>query len=340
MPTKKDPYASPAQKLLGLYGLLLFTGRAYSLPRLATLFRCSKQTVLRMMEQIELTHRIRIETWSEGHRKWYQVKTPAQKPNVTLDVEAIQHLILCRDIVWHLLPKALRDEVTQTIAHATVLLPEFDDRSSALMQFAQAQPKGLIDYSRSQAILDTLFHAMRERRICEVAYQSHTASAPKVFAVAPMRFIAFRDGLYLKGRLEKALPDPKGYYDPLLAVHRLAGVTETKRTFKPLVDSEEAPTSTFGLMPGTKFKVKVEVGPSAAAYVRERVWSADQAIEYHTDGGLTLLFTATSKPEVISWVLSFGGEMELLEPAELRKEIRFRLEKMIEKHMQVWTKCK
>lgn len=332
MPTKKDPYASPAQKLLGLYGLLLFTGRAYSLPRLATLFRCSKQTVLRMMEQIELTHRIRIETWSEGHRKWYQVKTPAQKPNVTLDVEAIQHLMLCRDIVWHLLPKALRDEVSQTIAHATVLLPKYDDRASALTQFAQAQPKGLIDYSKSQTILDTLFHAMREHRICEITYQSNTASAPKTFAVAPVRFIAFRDGLYLKGRLEKALPDPKGYYDPLLAIQRLVSVKETRRTFKPFADPEEAPTNTFGLMPGPKFQVQVKVGPSAAAYVRERLWSGDQKIEYHADGGLTLVFTATSKPEVVSWVLSFGGEAELLEPAGLRNEIRSRLQKMLKDH--------
>ena len=102
LPKKKDPHASPAQKLLGLYGLLLFTGRAYSLPRLAVLFRCSKQTVLRMIEQIQLAHRIRIETWSEGNRSRFQVKTPSQKPNVTLDVEAIQHLMLCRDIVWHL----------------------------------------------------------------------------------------------------------------------------------------------------------------------------------------------------------------------------------------------
>lgn len=332
MPTKKDPYASPAQKLLGLYGLLLFTGRAYSLPRLAALFRCSKQTVLRMIEQIELTHRIRIETWTEGHRKWYQVKTPAKKPNVTLDVEAIQHLMLCRDIVWHLLPKALRDEVSQTIAHATVLLPEYDDRASALTQFAQAQPKGLIDYSKSQTILDTLFHAMRERHICEVAYQSHTASAPKIFTVAPVRFIAFRDGLYLKGRLEKALPDPKGYYDPLLAVHRLTGVEETKRTFKPFADPEEAPNNTFGLMPGAKFQVTVKVGPGAATYVRERLWSVDQKIDYHPDGSLTLVFTATSKPEVVSWVLSFGGEVELLEPAGLRNAIQKKLKNLLKAH--------
>lgn len=332
MPTKKDPHASPAQKLLGLYGLLLFTGRAYSLTHLAALFRCSKQTVLRMMEQIQLAHRIRIETWTEGNRSWFQVKTPAQKPNVTLDVEAIQHLMLCRDIVWHLLPKALRDEVAQTIAHATVLLPDYDDRSSALMQYAQAQPKGLIDYSGSQAILDTLFHAMRERRICEVAYQSNTSTAPKTFAIAPIRFIAFRDGLYLKGRLEKALPDPTGYYDPLLAVHRLTGATETDRTFDPFADPEEAPTNTFGLMPGTKFTVRVKIGPGAAAYVRERTWSDDQKIEYHADGGLTLAFTATSKPEVISWVLSFGGEVELLEPAALRNDLRKRLDKMRDAH--------
>ena len=52
MPKKLDPYASSAQKVLGLYSLLLFTGRSYSLGQLAGLFSCSKQTVLRMMEQI------------------------------------------------------------------------------------------------------------------------------------------------------------------------------------------------------------------------------------------------------------------------------------------------
>ena len=42
----------------------------------------------------------------------------------------------------------------------------------------------------------------------------------------------------------------------------------------------------------------------------------------HRDGGLDLEFTATSRPEVISWVLSFGRDAELLEPVELRKELK------------------
>ena len=32
MPNKRDPYSSSAQKAIGLYALLLFTGRKHSLP--------------------------------------------------------------------------------------------------------------------------------------------------------------------------------------------------------------------------------------------------------------------------------------------------------------------
>ena len=51
MPEKKDPYSSPAMKVLRLYILLLFSGRKYSLAELARKFDCSKQTILRMIGQ-------------------------------------------------------------------------------------------------------------------------------------------------------------------------------------------------------------------------------------------------------------------------------------------------
>lgn len=60
----------------------------------------------------------------------------------------------------------------------------------------------------------------------------------------------------------------------------------------------------------------------ADCYVAERVWSNDQKLTTRSDGGLELQFTAISRPEVISWVLSFGREAELLEPVELRRELK------------------
>ena len=56
MAKKHNDDASPSEKILGLYGLLLFTGRKYNLSSLADKFDCSKQTILRMVKTIELTH--------------------------------------------------------------------------------------------------------------------------------------------------------------------------------------------------------------------------------------------------------------------------------------------
>ncbi|MCK5861136.1 MAG: transcriptional regulator, partial [Candidatus Hydrogenedentes bacterium] len=170
MPTKKDPYATAGQKVIGLYALLLFSGRSYSLPQLAGLFHCSKQTILRMMEQIEMNHRLEIESWFEGGRKWYRARPLRQRPNVTLSVEDIQQLLLCRDMVWRLFPESLQEQLGETIAKTAVLLPDYDERGDALESIAHFHPKGVVDYSHSQPILDALFRAIRERHICKIVY--------------------------------------------------------------------------------------------------------------------------------------------------------------------------
>jgi predicted DNA-binding transcriptional regulator YafY len=62
--------------------------------------------------------------------------------------------------------------------------------------------------------------------------------------------------------------------------------------------------------------------------VSERLWSDDQKIIRHSTGGIILKFSATSRQEVISWVLSFGTQAELIAPEDLRWEFREKLGKM------------
>lgn len=320
MPEKKDPHASPAMKVLRLYAMLLFSGRKFSLSELARKCGCSKQTVLRMIEQINLSKWEQVDSWEEDGQRYYRAKAPPQRPNLSLDVEAIQHLLLCRDIVWHLLPEAFRQEIEQTIAKATVLLPDFGDRSEALVSLARNYSKGVIDYSERQEMLQTLLEAIQKHLICEVGYRASSNKTSQM-AIAPLRLIAYRDGLYVKGRLEKALASPDGYFDPILAVHRIESFRVTDRTFERPKNRSKRNGRTFGFMPGEAFAVKVRFKQPAACYVAERVWSDGQKLTPRRDGSLDLQFTATSQPEVISWVLSFGREAELLEPAHLRQQI-------------------
>ncbi|NLV45735.1 MAG: WYL domain-containing protein [Candidatus Hydrogenedentes bacterium] len=334
MPSKKDPYANAAQKVIGLYALLLFTGRSYSLPQLAGLFHCSKQTVLRMVEQIETSHRLELETWYEGGRKWFRARPLARRPNVTLSVEDLQQLLLCRDIVWRLFPKPLGDKLTETIAKTAVLLPNYEDRAEALDSVTHFQPKGIVDYSGSREILDTLLRAIRERRLCDIIYRAPEWPRARTLTVAPFRFIVFREGFYVRCRPEAALDPPDPVLDRTLAVHRMRKVVVKDRKFKPIPDADLPSSEAFGLAREAPFAVEVDFVPKAAVYVRERIWSGDQRIIDKPDGGITLRFTATSRPEVLAWVLSFGGEAELRVPVDIRQELLRRLRVMMRAHQE------
>ena len=332
MPNKKNPYASSGQKVIGLYALFLFTGRSYSLPRLAELFECSKQTILRMVEQIEMNHRLELDTWFEGGRKWYRARPLPARPNVTLSVSDLQQLLLCRDMVWRMFPAALRARLGETIEKTAVLLPNYEERGTALDSVTHFQPKGMVDYSQHQEVLDALLRAIRERRVCEIRYRAPERAKARQLRVAPYRFIVFREGFYARCRLATALAgsDPAG--DRTLAVHRMREVSVTEERFAPIKEDGGLDEEAFGLAREAPFRVVVDFIPKAAAYVRERVWSGDQEIRELPDGGVTLAFTATSRPEVLAWVLSFGGEATLRAPADLREELVARLRVMTKAH--------
>ena len=333
MPEKIHPYASPAVKTLSLYGLLLFSGKKYSLPQLAGLLRCSKQTVLRMIEHIEMSHEAKVESWMEGGRKWFKVKTPIVRPHVCLEAGDIRHLLLCRDFVWHLLPQSLRDEVSRTIAKTTVLLPDLEERSGALTRLGGACSKGIIDYTVRQDLVTTLLDAIAERRVCRVDYQAPWRTEPRSYHIAPLALIAHHAALYVRCWLVTEKGEPEVIYDNmLLAVQRIIKAEKTERTFAALEEFSEATPQTFGLMKDEPFRVRVRFSSDAAAYVQERIWSEDQTISPSPEDGIILEFTATSRPEVVSWVLSFGREASLLAPEDLREDIKEAVEKMLKSY--------
>lgn len=326
MPTKKDPYSGPSQKIIGLFSLFLFSGRAHSLGQLAKTFRCSKQTILRMLEQIDRSHWLKIDSWTDGREKFYQVRKNHKMPNVSLDAEGLRKLLLCRDMVWHMLPDNYRKDVTQALHGATTLLPDFDDRDGVMASYTLVKPKGMIDYSDKEFIITDLIRAIRERRICDIIYISPRHAEPRIYAVAPYQLIVFHEGLYLRCRPKDHLDASFDENDMLLAVHRMRAVASSEERFKSIKINKKSQqlAGTFGLNQGEPFRVSVKVNSGAALYVRERIWSDDQSITPLKDGRLILEFTTTSEQETIAWILSFGAEMELLFPEHLRETIRAR----------------
>lgn len=75
-------------------------------------------------------------------------------------------------------------------------------------------------------------------------------------------------------------------------------------------------------MDGEPFTVELYMTSTVGTYVRERIFGPNQTISDCRDGGVNLSFTARSKSEVLSFVLSFGRHARVLKPQWLVDRVR------------------
>jgi hypothetical protein len=68
--------------------------------------------------------------------------------------------------------------------------------------------------------------------------------------------------------------------------------------------------------------VKVLFACSLARYIRDRLWHPTQKFHDLADGRLEMTLWVADTFEVRRWILGFGPEAEVLEPATLRDALR------------------
>lgn len=324
---QRNTFGSPGLRLLHLFSVLGSGHKAYSLSRLAQLFRCSRQTVLRMVEQLEQVRDVEIETWLSGKERQFRLLPSVQPPGISFTAETIGYLVFCRDILKHLLPEPVQKEITETLG----AIPDFSMSEAPAGETAIAAPlvKGRIDYAQSEAVLERIQSAMRDKRLCRVTYRSRSKGSRETHIVAPLRIISYREALYLRGRIYESPRQPADGFRTF-AVHRIQSLTPLRNTFQDKYHDDKEPA--FGFPYHAPMRVRVAFWGGAATYVAERTWSSDQKLRKRRDGALELTFTSTSRVEVISWVLSFGSEAELLEPKDVRNELTETVQALAERY--------
>jgi predicted DNA-binding transcriptional regulator YafY len=83
---------------------------------------------------------------------------------------------------------------------------------------------------------------------------------------------------------------------------------------------------------GPPQRVRLRFTAEVARYVREKTWHPTQKVQERKDGSLVLTFEVNHLHEVKRWVLSYGAACQVLEPDELREEVRAELESMLAQH--------
>lgn len=321
MPKKLDDRMSYGHKLIKVYAKLLFSSEKHSLKELTRLLKCSKPTVLRLVNDIRDAYGIEFEETISGREKYYRIiKQGSKRPVVPLTESELTALQMCKTFTEHLLGNPVLHEAACTL-------------EKKLAVYSGPQPSGhfasfstgTIDYTPHQENIRLLIEAMNKLKICRITYQAIMQKHPKTYHVCPLKIFAYRDTVYLHARMapDPKKPDRKPDFDPLLAIHRLKKVEITDSGFEYPADYNfnNVFDKNFGLMKDDSFEVSVEFTGWAAHYVAERTWSPNQKITHIDEDKIRLEFFASSEVELIAWILSFGDDARVNAPNRLVEEI-------------------
>ncbi len=115
---------------------------------------------------------------------------------------------------------------------------------------------------------------------------------------------------------------------------RIRAVEPTGQTFgRPQRFSlEQQLRDSFGVRSGRgSFKVVLRFSERVADYIREKKWHDSQQLRELKRGGVELRMTLSSLAEVERWVLSWGGEAIVLQPAELAVSVKAAARRILNK---------
>jgi len=96
-------------------------------------------------------------------------------------------------------------------------------------------------------------------------------------------------------------------------------------------DLEKYLDGVWGIIRGDVVTVKVLFGRGVTRYIKDRLWHPTQKIRDVDGGRAEMTLRVADTLEVRRWILGFGAEAEVLEPAALRDALRWDAEALARK---------
>jgi predicted DNA-binding transcriptional regulator YafY len=104
-------------------------------------------------------------------------------------------------------------------------------------------------------------------------------------------------------------------------IESIAVLPETY-TIPPEFDANKYLSSAWGIVTDDDVKtVKLWISPEIVRLMEETVWHPSQKLERQKNGSAIMTFQVATTWELTSWILGWGEKVEVMEPAELRREV-------------------
>ncbi len=263
-----------------------------------------------------------------GYKIYRFITASRQVPPITFTLDELMSLHLLRACSGLLPPDPFGSEIDAIFSKIHAALPP---RSVAhlerIARVSLPRFQGTRTYAGSSELLSELRRALLYQYRIKLSY-SRSGKEATPYDIDPYTLVLAKGGLYLL-----AYAHNRGAVR-LFAVERITGLTVTRQRFE-MPDNfapEDCFSDAFGLVTDQPMHLKIRFDNEVAHMVRDRVWRPGQTMLTDPDGSVVLCFEAAGTLEILAWILSFGRHAELLEPPELRKELRRHIKGLRERY--------
>ncbi len=180
---------------------------------------------------------------------------------------------------------------------------------------------GQFDYTQYDPIIRRAITFIAEKKWVRVEYNPSARGQIKQHNVMLRSLFTYAGSLYAVAYL------PKKDAHIALALQNVESI-EPLLDFDaklPDFDFRKWTKGRFGVFWGNPRKVKLKVNAPYKHYFTNRVWHQTQELSEDNYGNLIIEMRVPLGPDFISWIMSWSGVMTVQKPADLRKDIYYKL---------------
>ena len=184
---------------------------------------------------------------------------------------------------------------------------------------------GNYNYEKIDDLIKGIIEAISQNLCLEVKYDTAQEGIIKSYICQIKKIFTYGGFLYAAAYVPRY-----GYYIAL-AIHRIKVIKQTtsQEIEVPEFDLEEFSSIRFGVFWGEPEKIILEIKKKYVKYFENRFWHQTQKLESLKNGNMILKMEVPLSPELVSWILSWGEGIKVIEPAKLKEKILKKLKDTI-----------
>ena len=256
--------------------------------------------------------------YDRARRGYYYTEANYRLPLLLMQESEIFSIFLAEKVLAQYRNTPLYQSLKTVFEKLTGYLPDTVSIPTNMLQdnfsmFTEPAPE------LDQAVWQAVFNALRDSLTLSFDYRNPGRSEAIRRNVDPYHVVCYRGEWYLIGFCHY------GKAERIYALSRMRNAVATASSFsRPATfNAEEYFGNHFGIFRGEEeYQVQLHFCVEAAPYVLERKWHHTEVKEGQADGSVMLTFSTNHLFEVKRWVLSWGKEVTVIAPIELREDVQ------------------